>query len=60
MCSNGFSSVAVQVAPALKPLIVKTAAEASLAGFDAWSVVPPFVQLTETVTAARLPSEKPS
>jgi hypothetical protein len=50
--------VAVQLAPGVKPEIVKLPGEAWLTGALAGDGVPPLVQVTETVTDAELLSEK--
>ena len=50
--------MAVQVAPAVKPVIVKMRGAAWLTVPLAGAGVPPLVQVTETVTEARLLSEK--
>jgi hypothetical protein len=48
----------VQVAPLVKPVIAKLPGAAWLTGALAGAGVPPFVQLTDTVTKAELLSEK--
>jgi hypothetical protein len=48
----------VQVAPVVKPVITKLPGEAWLTSALAGAGVPPFVQLTDTVTEAELLSEK--